>query len=82
MKNALKIAKCLGIGKLAAGTSPETSGGLLIAIPADNAEKFCLKIQEIESCPAWIVGRVIQGDRGAELIENPEFLEISYRLDC
>lgn len=82
MKNALKIAKALGIGRLVAGTSPETSGGLLIALSPDYAELFCKKIQELEGCPAWIVGRVLEGERGADLANQPEILEIDFKSKC
>ena len=30
----------------------------MIALPAENAEKYCKEIEEIEGFPAWIVGKV------------------------
>uniref|UniRef100_A0A1I7YNK3 Selenide, water dikinase n=1 Tax=Steinernema glaseri TaxID=37863 RepID=A0A1I7YNK3_9BILA len=40
------------------GTSAETSGGLLVALPKDKAEQFIKDLQEIDGFPAWIIGRV------------------------
>jgi len=42
------------------GTAAETSGGLLIALPADTAELYCKEIEEIDKWPAWIVGKVVE----------------------
>jgi len=41
------------------GYSAETSGGLLIALPAEAAEAFLQELQEIDKKPAWIIGRVV-----------------------
>ena len=40
---------------------PQTSGGLLLGVPADQIEGF---LQEAASrdCPAWVIGEVIPGD--------------------
>jgi len=40
------------------GFSSETSGGLLVVLPADKAAEFCAKIEELDGWPAWIIGRV------------------------
>jgi len=63
------------------GLSAETSGGLLICIPSENAEKFCIEIEEIDKCPAWIIGRVETSEKSpefntADIIEKPQILEI------
>jgi len=42
------------------GLSPETSGGLLLALPADKAALFCTEIEELDGCPAWIVGKAVK----------------------
>ena len=47
--------------KLMDGLSAETSGGLLVCLPADKAQAFCDDILKEEGFPAWIVGRVIEG---------------------
>eukprot|EP01132_Coremiostelium_polycephalum_P002831 gene2831-3517_t len=49
--------------KLLKGTSAETSGGLLIALPPDQAELFIKEIQEIDKQPAWIIGKVLSSDK-------------------
>jgi len=63
------------------GLSAETSGGLLICLPAQNAEKFCLEIEEIEKYPAWIIGRVEKSEKdrtfnSADIIENPQIIQV------
>ncbi len=40
---------------------PQTSGGLLLGVPADRVGAF-LKMAEAESCPAWEIGEVAAGD--------------------
>ena len=56
--------------KLLAGFSAETSGGLLIALPADKAEAFCKEIEEIDGEPAWIIGDVIAGTKKSRMAEG------------
>lgn len=80
MANAMKIARALGMGKLLAGVSPETSGGLLIALPADSALAFCKDIFDREGCDAWVVGRVVEGERTAELVSEPEIIEVPFQM--
>lgn len=68
--------------KLKQGLSAETSGGLLVALPAAEAENFCKYLQEVDNAPAWIVGRVIANPSGdpatndAYIVESPTILEI------
>ena len=38
------------------GFSAETSGGLLLCLPRDNAEAFCKEIEEADGCAAWVIG--------------------------
>lgn len=56
--------------KLREGYSAETSGGLLVSLPQNVAEEFCKEIEEIDGCPAWIVGDVVEGDRTARLNQD------------
>lgn len=65
--------------RLLEGKSAETSGGLLIALPADRAEAFCLEIEETEGWPAWIIGRVEAGERKARIADSPRILEVMRR---
>lgn len=57
------------------GFSAETSGGLFICLPPENAEKFCKEIEEIDGAPAWVIGRVVKSDKDqalntCNLVEN------------
>jgi len=63
------------------GFSSETSGGLLLGLPADKAQAFCDEIQQIEGFPAWIIGRALPSDQGrshnsCRIVDNPTILEI------
>lgn len=59
------------------GTSAETSGGLLIALPREQAAKYCAEIARVEGHQAWIIGIVEKGDRTARIIERPRVIEVS-----
>lgn len=57
------------------GFSAETSGGLFICLPPENAEKFCKEMEEIDGAPAWVIGRVVKSDKDqalntCNLVEN------------
>jgi selenide,water dikinase len=39
---------------------PQTSGGLLISLPSNNAERLVKALQEEEHIDSWIVGRVLE----------------------
>lgn len=65
--------------KLSAGFSAETSGGLLVAVPADNADAFIRDITELDGHPAWVVGKVVPrkgGANTARISEECTFLDI------
>jgi len=47
--------------KLREGLSAETSGGLLVALPREQALLFIAKLEELDHEPAWIIGDVIVG---------------------
>eukprot|EP01100_Stratorugosa_tubuloviscum_P014936 TRINITY_DN828_c0_g1_i4.p1 TRINITY_DN828_c0_g1~~TRINITY_DN828_c0_g1_i4.p1 ORF type:complete len:318 (+),score=136.94 TRINITY_DN828_c0_g1_i4:267-1220(+) len=71
--------------KLLQGYSPETSGGLLITLAEENAQAFCHEIQQIDECPAWIIGRVVKSDKSrefneAKIIDNPKIIRVSPNL--
>ena len=40
---------------------PQTSGGLLIAVPADKVEALLARAKEIDQ-PLWVIGEVVEGD--------------------
>lgn len=48
--------------KLLKGLSAETSGGLFIALPEHAAHNYIKELQELDNAPAWIVGKVIEGE--------------------
>jgi len=61
------------------GFSAETSGGLLIALPETEAQKFCEEIYATDKRPAWIIGRVVAatGEKNdANLTENLKVIEV------
>lgn len=69
IRNLCDIGRAVGGAawtKLSTGRAVETSGGLLIAMPAKNAEAFCKDMfDEIDGGGgAWIVGRVVMGGNG------------------
>lgn len=75
--NMAKISvTCNNAFGLLRGTSAETSGGLLVALPANQAAEFCRDIQEKEGYPAWIIGVVEKGDRTAKLADQPKVIEV------
>ncbi|MEE6505670.1 hypothetical protein FKM82_005619 [Ascaphus truei] len=83
------IAKMAAITKacgtrfsLLQGTSPETSGGLLICLPREQAARFCAEIKSPkhgEGHQAWIIGIVEKGNRSARIIEKPRIIEVTPR---
>jgi len=75
--STMKAADKHPVFKLREGYSAETSGGLLIALSADEAEGYCKEIEEAEGWPAWIIGRVEAGDeRIAVMSPELEVLEV------
>jgi selenide, water dikinase len=55
-------------------------GGLLICLPRDKAEQFVAEIQELDNCPAWIIGSVVENTSGqpnqAFIAENFSVVEV------
>lgn len=60
IKGMIAIDEALnGMFKLKAGKSAETSGGLLVALPSEEAANaFIADVSASDGQPAWIVGRV------------------------
>lgn len=54
--------------RLLQGLSAETSGGLLIALPPSAVDAFLSECLELSGRPAWVVGRVVPGDRTASIV--------------
>lgn len=71
------IAKACGnTFGLIQGNAPEISGGLLIALPREQAAKFCADLRKQEGHQAWIVGIVENGQRDAKVIDRPRIIEV------
>jgi selenide, water dikinase len=77
------IAKMATISKACAnsfgllqGTSSETSGGLLVVLPREQAAAYCKDIQAQEGYQAWIIGVVEKGGRTAKIIDKPRIIEV------
>lgn len=84
IKNVLKFGEVLSLDKkLRSGTAVETSGGLLISLPAKAAVDFCEDYKRFcgTDQSAWIIGYV--GERASTMeataiAEEPiEFIEAS-----
>lgn len=65
-----------GMFKLERGLSAETSGGLLVALPADAADAFCRDMLAEDGHQAWVVGRVVEGDRTASVADGCVVVEV------
>ena len=51
-------------------------GGLLIALPREQAAAFCKDIEKQEGYQAWIIGIVEKGNRTARIIDKPRVIEV------
>ena len=67
---------CGNMFGLIQGTSAETSGGLLVALPREQAAAFCKDIQNQEGYQAWIIGIVEKGNKTARIIDKPRIIEV------
>lgn len=66
--------------KLKEGFSAETSGGLLVCLPKDNAAAFCSDIEERDGIPAWIIGDVVSGPRTAAVLPEANIIPVDNSL--
>ena len=63
--------------RLMVGYSAETSGGLMVSMPADKAEGYIEELKELDECDAWIIGKVIaDSDRKARIVDDVKILEV------
>lgn len=63
------------------GLAAETSGGLFICLSPDKAEAFCKELEEIDKCPAWIIGRVVASNESRDkntctIMDNPTIVTV------
>jgi len=77
------IAKMAGVAKacgnmfsLQQGQASETSGGLLICLPREQAAAYCKDIERMEGYQSWIIGIVEKGNRCARIIDKPRVIEV------
>lgn len=63
--------------RLTIGYSAETSGGLLISLPADQVEGYMKELEELDGTKSWIVGRVVvDPTKKSKITEDCLFLEV------
>jgi len=63
--------------KLKKGYSAETSGGLLVCLPAENSSAFREEIEALDGCVAWEIGRVVASPaRKSTIVEGAKVLEV------
>uniref|UniRef100_A0A7S1CND3 Selenide, water dikinase n=1 Tax=Bicosoecida sp. CB-2014 TaxID=1486930 RepID=A0A7S1CND3_9STRA len=62
--------------RLMEGYSAETSGGLMVCLPAENAQAFVDELSALDGQPAWIIGRVVAGDNTARILPSPTVIEV------
>jgi len=70
-----RMSQALDMFRLLEGFSAETSGGLLVCLPRENATSFCQELEELDGWPAWIIGDVVEGDHTTSIIDNPKVVE-------
>lgn len=71
------VAKACGnMFSLFKGEACETSGGLLVCLPREQAAAYCKDIEKMEGSQAWIIGIVEKGNRTARIIEKPRVIEV------
>lgn len=62
IRNTVAIDKSVGgLFQLSKGLSAETSGGLLVMLPAEQAKPFCEEVSEQEGWPCFEIGVVTSG---------------------
>jgi len=76
----LRVADHIPKFRLREGFSAETSGGLFVVLPADNAANFIEELQQLDKQPAWIIGRVVPAQNEAKnqsrIIDNYNTVEV------
>lgn len=66
-----------GSYRLLLGRSAETSGGLLVALPSEEAARaFIADVEAADGQPAWIIGRVTAGTGKAAITSPVKVIEV------
>jgi len=81
IRSMVAVDNKVNMFSLLKGFSAETSGGLFVCLPAEKAEAFCKELEEIDKCPAWIIGRVIASNEepsknSCYIINNPTIINV------
>lgn len=80
IKKMVDVENEVKLFQLLEGFSAETSGGLMVCLSAENAEKYIEEIQTLDNQPAWIIGRVVENSSNekntASLSPEVKILEI------
>lgn len=65
--------------RLLKGYSAETSGGLMICMPEEDAVAYCKELEELDGGePSWIIGKVVaDADRKASILDDVKILEVA-----
>lgn len=78
IEHMVKVNDAIGNSfKLLDGFAAETSGGLLLCLPAEHADAFIQELRELDGKPAWVVGRVVTGSKDARIVANPAIIEVA-----
>lgn len=63
--------------RLSVGYSAETSGGLMVCMPAEQAEGYMKELEELDGTKSWMIGRVVaEPERNSKIIDDCQFLEV------
>jgi selenide,water dikinase len=63
--------------RLVKGYSAETSGGLMLCIPKNNAEDFMKELQELDDCQSWIIGHVVaDASRKSRILQDAKVIDV------
>lgn len=77
IKNMFKIFLASGVNfKLTDGYSPETSGGLFVCLPKENAHAYCDELKALDGYDSWIIGEVVSGNKDARIIDDKKIIEV------
>jgi len=81
IRHMRQVDEHVKIWNLMDGLSAETSGGLFVCLSKESAESFCKEIEEIDGCPAWIIGNVVHSDldrshNTCTILDNPTVIPI------
>ncbi|KAK9768224.1 hypothetical protein K7432_001301 [Basidiobolus ranarum] len=76
-KGVYAIESELNFGLLK-GYLGETSGGWMVVIPKYKADDYIRDIEEAEGWPAFVIGRIVEGDNDAYLANELEIVEVEH----